>query len=62
MHIFIVEGVRLPAVLGLRVMQEAVMQGCRALRVQKGRKRGGHAVTGGVLASWSAFTLSLHTS
>ena len=56
---FIVEGVRLPAVLAL----QAVMQGFKALRVQKvqkGAKRGGPAVTGRLPASWRAFTLSLH--
>ena len=50
---------RLPAVLAL----QAVMQGFKALRVQKvqkGAKMGGPAVTGRLPASWRAFTLSLH--
>ena len=52
---------RLPAVLAL----QAVMQGFKALRVQKvqkGAKMGGPAVTGRLPASWRAFTLRLHTS
>ena len=58
--IFIVEGVRLPAVLALQGGHASSDAGLQGPAGAKGAKKGGHAVTSQLKANRRAFTLNLH--